>query len=137
MPPLQVTVTPVVAPAKPAHHAYADDLKVLLVVGVIVGHVTMAWTSNEAWGLKEPPVREPLLTLLDLAALVGVLFAMATFFLIAGAFTPRSLARKGLRRFLVDRTARLGVPLVFFLLALASSSSTPTPATPVGAMASR
>lgn len=91
----------------------------LLVVGVIVGHVTMAWTSNEAWVLEEPPVREPLLTLLKLTALVGVLFAMTAFFLIAGAFTPRSLAGKGLRRFLLDRTVRLGVPLVFFLLALA------------------
>lgn len=119
MPLLQVTATPDVAPAKPARRAYADNLKVLLVAGVIIGHVTMAWTDNEAWVLEEPPVREPLLTLLDLAALVGVLFAMATFFLVAGAFTPRSLAGKGPRRFLVDRTVRLGVPLVFFLLALA------------------
>jgi fucose 4-O-acetylase-like acetyltransferase len=116
---LQVPAAPVPAPAKPSRYAYADNLKVLLVVGVIVAHATMAWTDNEAWVLEEPPVREPLLTLLNLAALVGVLFAMATFFLIAGAFTPRSLARKGLRRFLVDRTVRLGVPLLFFLLALA------------------
>jgi hypothetical protein len=109
---------PVGAPTKP-RYAYADNLKVLLVAGVIVGHVTMAWTVNEAWVLDEPPVREPLLTLLNLVALVGVLFAMAAFFLIAGAFTPRSLERKGLRRFLVDRTLRLGVPLVFYLVALA------------------
>ncbi len=98
--------------------AYADNLKVLLVVGVIVAHATMAWTDNDAWVLDEPPVREPLLTLLNLAALVGVSFAMATFFLIAGSFTPRSLERKGLRRFLVDRTLRFGVPLVFYMLAL-------------------
>jgi putative copper export protein len=92
---------------------------VLLVAGVIVGHVTMAWTVDEAWVLDEPPVREPLLTLLNLVALVGVLFAMAAFFVIAAAFTPRSLERKGLRRFLTDRTLRLGVPLVFYLLVLA------------------
>jgi hypothetical protein len=115
----QVTDLTVVAPAKPPRYAYADNLKVMLVAGVIVGHVTMAWTLNEAWVLDEPPVREPLLTLLNLVALVGVLFAMAAFFLIAGWFTPRSLERKGLRRFLVDRTLRLGVPLVFYLVALA------------------
>ncbi len=103
----------------PTRSYYADNLKVLLVVGVIVGHALMAWTDNEAWVLEEPPVREPLLTLLNLAALVSVLFAMPLFFLIAGRFTPRSLARKGLRRFLVDRTIRLGAPLVFYLLALA------------------
>ncbi len=99
--------------------SYADNLKVLLVAGVIVGHAAMAWTDNEAWVLEEPAVREPLLTLLDLTALVGVLFAMPLFFLIAGAFTPRSLTRKGLPRFLADRTIRLGAPLVFYLLALA------------------
>ena len=110
---------PLGAPTTPPRHAYADNLKVLLVAGVIVGHVTMAWTVNEAWVLDEPPVREPLLTLLNLGALVGVLFAMAAFFVIAGAFTPRSLESKGLRRFLTDRTLRLGVPLVFYLLVLA------------------
>jgi fucose 4-O-acetylase-like acetyltransferase len=101
-----------------ARSAHADNLKVLLVVGVIVAHATMAWTDNDAWVLEEPPVREPLLTVLNLAALVGVSFAMATFFLIAGTFTPRSLERKGLRRFVVDRTVRFGVPLVFYMLVL-------------------
>jgi glucans biosynthesis protein C len=112
-------VEAVPAPMPRSRAGYADNLKVLLVVGVIVGHATMAWTKNDAWVLEEPPVREPLLTLLDLAALVGVLFAMALFFMIAGSFTPRSLARKGPRRFLVDRVARLGVPLVFYLLVCA------------------
>ena len=110
---------PYAAASKPSRYAYADTLKVLLVAGVIVGHVTMAYAENDAWVLDEPPVREPLETLLNLAALVGVLFAMALFFLVAGAFTPRSLNRKGARRFLIDRTVRLGVPLIIVLLALA------------------
>jgi surface polysaccharide O-acyltransferase-like enzyme len=96
-----------------------DNLKVTLVTGVIVAHVTAAWTANENWVLDEPPVRDPLLTLLMLASLVGVLFAMPLFFLIAGSFTPRSLTRKGTRRYLADRTLRLGVPLVVYLLVLA------------------
>jgi glucan biosynthesis protein C len=95
-------------------HAFADNLKVCLVIAVIVGHAAMAWIGNDAaWVLEEPPVREPLLTLLSLAGVVGVMFAMATFLLVAGEFTPPSLARKGLRRYLADRTVRLGVPLVF------------------------
>ncbi|HEX5188673.1 MAG TPA: acyltransferase [Streptosporangiaceae bacterium] len=103
----------------PARLAYADTLKVLLVAGVIVGHVTTSWSGIHAWVLEEPPVREPLLTVIKLVALVGTMFAMALFFMIAGAFTPRSLARKGLRKFLIDRTVRLGVPVVFFVLVFA------------------
>jgi Acyltransferase family len=101
-----------------ARQAGPDTLKLLLVVGVIVGHATMAWTGVGTWVLTEPPVREPLLTLLSGIEVIAALFALALFFLIAGAFTPRSLARKGLRRFLIDRTVRLGVPVVFFVLFL-------------------
>jgi hypothetical protein len=97
-----------------------DALKVWLVTGVIAAHAVMVWTGQEeGWVLQETPVREPLLTVLLLASLVGVLFGMATFFLIAGAFTPRSLARKGAGRFVADRLLRLGVPLLFFLVVMA------------------
>lgn len=98
--------------------AYADNLKLMLVIGVVVAHATMAWTGVGTWVFDEPPVREPLLSALSIFELVGALFGLALFFLIAGAFTPRSLARKGLRRFLVDRTVRLGVPMLFFVVVL-------------------
>jgi fucose 4-O-acetylase-like acetyltransferase len=78
----------------------------------------MAWTGLGTWVFDEPKVHEPLLTLLSAIELIGAMFGMALFFLIAGLFTPRSLARKGLRRFLVDRTVRLGVPMAFFMLVL-------------------
>lgn len=99
--------------------AYADSLKVLLVTGVIVGHVLMAWSGMHAWALEEPPVSEPMLTVIKLVALVGTMFAMALFFMVAGAFTPGSLTRKGPRRFLADRAVRLGVPVVFYSVVLA------------------
>jgi glucan biosynthesis protein C len=98
--------------------ASADNLKVVLVMGVIVGHATMAWTGLGTWVFDEPPVREPLLSALLLLALIGGMFGMPLFFLIAGAFTPGSLARKGPVRFLADRVLRLGVPMVFFIVAL-------------------
>lgn len=110
-----------------AHHAgaapipraaWADNLKVVLVVGVIIAHVTIAWTGVGSWVFTEGPVREPLFSLLVLAS-GGSLFGLAVLFLLAGLFTPPSLARKGLRRFLLDRTLRLGVPMLFFVLALA------------------
>jgi hypothetical protein len=97
-----------------------DAFKVWLVTGVITAHAVMVWTGQEeGWVLQEPEVREPLLTALLLASLVGVLFGMAAFFLVAGAFTPPSLARKGPGRFATDRLLRLGVPLLFFLVVMA------------------
>jgi fucose 4-O-acetylase-like acetyltransferase len=98
---------------------WADNLKVVLVACVIVAHVTMAWTGVGNWVFTETPVREPLWSLLVFVSGVGALFGMALFFVIAGMFTPSSLARKGTRRFIVDRTIRLGVPLLVFVAFLA------------------
>jgi hypothetical protein len=107
-------------PTAPTRVTGLDALKVWLVAGVIAAHAVMVWTGQEeGWVLQEPPVREPLLTALLLASLVGVLFGMATFFLLAGSFTPPSLARKGVRRFATDRLLRLGLPLLFFLVVMA------------------
>jgi peptidoglycan/LPS O-acetylase OafA/YrhL len=99
--------------------AYADNLKVALVSGVVLAHVFLAWNGLEgAWVLSEPTVREPLLSILLLATVVGVAFGMPLFFLVAGLFTPKSLHRKGTRRFLRDRTIRLLVPSLVFVLLL-------------------
>jgi fucose 4-O-acetylase-like acetyltransferase len=105
------------AVARP-RRAWADNLKVVLVAGVIVAHATMAWTGLETWVFNEPPVREPLLTVLILLAALASLFGMALFFLVAGYFTPRSLQRKGFTRFVTDRALRLLVPMVAFILLL-------------------
>lgn len=85
---------------------------------MIVGHATLAWTGVGVWVLREPQVREPLLSVLVLLAVVGALFAVPLFFLLAGLFTPQSLERKGLRRFLIDRTLRLAIPMLFFVIFL-------------------
>ena len=98
-------------------HPYADNLKTLLVIGVIVGHSIMAWTGIGNWVFTEPPVREPVMSILSMS-LIAAMFGMAVFFFIAGIFTPRSLARKGLRKFLLDRTLRLGLPMLVFVVVL-------------------
>jgi hypothetical protein len=78
----------------------------------------MAWIGLGTWVLSEPPVREPLLSLLLMVSLVGALFGMPLFFLVAGMFTPGSLRRKGFRRFAADRTLRLLLPSVLFVILL-------------------
>lgn len=96
--------------------ASLDNLKVLMVVGVIVAHATFAWTDVGNWVVKEEQLRDPWLTLVTVVAAIAGLFGLGLFFLIAGTFTPRSLERKGTTRFLLDRTIRLGVPMLFFII---------------------
>jgi glucans biosynthesis protein C len=98
--------------------AWPDNLKVVLVTGVIVGHATMAWTGVGNWVFEEPHLREPLLSLMVVLSVIGASFAMPLFFLLAGAFTPSSLERKGAARFLTDRVVRLGVPVAFYVVLL-------------------
>jgi surface polysaccharide O-acyltransferase-like enzyme len=92
---------------------------VVLVAGVVVAHVTMAWTGVGNWVFTETPVGEPWWSLLVLAAGVGALAGMPLFFVVAGLFTPGSLTRKGTSRFLTDRALRLGLPLLVYVLLLA------------------
>jgi fucose 4-O-acetylase-like acetyltransferase len=98
--------------------AWADNLKVALVAGVVVAHVLIAYTGVGTWVLEESHVRDPLLSLLMLLVLLGGLVGMPLFFLVAGLFTPSSLARKGQRGFLVGRAVRLLVPMALFVLFL-------------------
>ncbi|HEX5671800.1 MAG TPA: acyltransferase [Acidimicrobiia bacterium] len=109
--------SPVEAVHRPTRYGHVDNLKVVLVSAVIVGHATMAWTGIGEWVLEEPHLRDPLLSIISLL-LIGAMFGMAVFFFIAGTFTPASLTRKGLGRFLADRSLRLGLPMIFFIVVL-------------------
>lgn len=101
--------------------AYLDNLKVLLVAGVIFGHAWAGYAAVGGWTYTA--VRETSLHPLSIAvgeAVLGPfgLFVMGFFFLIAGLLTPQSLARKGSGRFAGDRLRRLGVPLLVFTVVL-------------------
>jgi Acyltransferase family len=98
--------------------AYLDNLKVVLVVGVIVGHVLITYGDIGTWSYREPSGNNAFLIPAAMFVSLGSLFAMGVFFLIAGLLSPRALERKGTSGFLRDRTLRLGLPfLVFMLLA--------------------
>lgn len=106
------------AEAKPAGGSrllYLDNIRTMLIVLVILGHLAMTYGAEGDWYYKEAGQGSDItfLVLLPLAA-VGVAFMMGLFFFIAGYFTPRACDRKGAGRFLLDRLMRLGIPFLFY-----------------------
>ncbi len=98
--------------------SFIDRIRVGLTALVLVHHTAVAFGSEGGWYLRAPgavPGSAPLLTVL---CSVDQAFFMGFFFLLAGYFTPTSMARKGTRRYLVDRFVRLGIPLALYAVVL-------------------
>lgn len=101
--------------------AFLDRLKTAAVVAVISGHAVMGYAQFGSWPYEE--VREVVLSPAAEAVVTALfappaLFLMPLFFFIGGALAPGSLARKGRRRFVVDRLWRFGAPVAVFALVL-------------------
>jgi hypothetical protein len=94
---------------------YLDNLKVVLVMFIIVGHAFITYGDVGSWAYQEPSTYEPFRIVAGLAVALGSLFAMGVFFLIAGLLTPGPLQHKGSVAFLRDRFLRLGLPFLVFL----------------------
>jgi len=98
-----------------------DNLKVVLVIGVILGHAAMTYGAAGTWIFEAPnyggaTLSEPLKALASVAIALGVLFAMGLFLYVAGLFTPGGLRRKGPGAFAFGRVIRLGIPLAAYAL---------------------
>ncbi len=101
---------------------WLDNLKVLLITAIIAIHGVLSYASTvEVWTYTE--FREVTLNPITEAVLIVLVapfgfFLIALLFLVAGLLTPGSIARKGVRRFAVDRLLRLGVPFLVFVFLL-------------------
>ncbi len=110
------------APARPAVRqrlVYLDNLKIVLTAGVIACHATLIYGPGGGWlsyHEGHPGVVETLI--LGVPGLLGGLFWLGVFFLIAGMFVPKSLQEKGPRAFSQDRIVRLGIPLAVYVLVI-------------------
>jgi glucans biosynthesis protein C len=93
---------------------FLDNLRILLMCGVLVVHLNDTYGAVGAWEYHDPVTN--LLTATILTILNGILMAcgMGLFFLIAGYFTPGSYDRKGPRSFVQGRLVRLGIPLLLY-----------------------
>ncbi len=92
---------------------YLDNLKWVLIAGIIAGHAASAYGANyDSWLYTERSLSPLAQIVLSVPFEVGIFFGLGLFMLIAGLLTPRALARKGTGKFLRDRLLRLGVPLL-------------------------
>jgi hypothetical protein len=111
--------TPIAAPAGPVplpdRRAWIDNLRIGVIVGVIGAHVSLIYALDVGWYYEERTAGEVTQAILAAVFAPGLLFGMGLLFFVAGLFTPRAFARKGARRFMVDRLWRLGLPAVAYL----------------------
>ena len=100
--------------------AYLDNLKVLLVVGVIAVHSAITYGVDGSWYLEDyDSMSDVSVGVLIILVAAGFLFGLGAFFLIAGRLSGPSLDRKGPARFIGDRLVRLGIPVAFYVLVIA------------------
>jgi glucans biosynthesis protein C len=97
--------------------AYLDNLKILLVAGVIAVHTAITYGLDGSWYLESyDQMTGVAVDLVTVVLGIGWLFGLGLFFMIAGRLSGPSLDRKGPRRFARERLLRLGIPLVAYTL---------------------
>ena len=108
---------------------FIDHLRAALVILVVLHHVAIVYGAIlPLFYYMEPPfnsagVIDPLAALASLVfALFNQAWFMGAFFLLAGYFAPGSFDRKGPGSFLLDKSLRLGIPLVVFYFVLSPIS---------------
>jgi Acyltransferase family len=96
---------------------YLDNLKILLVLGVIAVHTAITYGLDGSWYLESyDQMTSAVVDLVTVVLGIGWLFGLGLFFMIAGRLSGPSLDRKGPRRFARERLIRLGIPLVAYTL---------------------
>jgi hypothetical protein len=100
-----------VAPqGRPERLVFVDVLRVAIIAMVIVHHAAQAYgPTGGAWPVHDPAQSDWFRPFYTVNTAVG----LGLLFLLAGYFVPSSCDRKGAGRFLKERWARIGVPLVY------------------------
>ena len=96
---------------------WVDNLRVLLIAGVIVVHTATAYILDIAgWYYEDERSTSGVWSsVLTVPAGFGALFALGPLFFVAGWFSVRSIARRGPAAFARSRLVRLGVPILVFV----------------------
>ena len=94
---------------------WVDNLRVLVIAGVVVMHACTAYLGGADWYYMERTTSDVWSTVLTVPATIGAMFALGPLFLIAGWLSAGSLARRGAGQFARNRLLRLGVPLLVYI----------------------
>jgi peptidoglycan/LPS O-acetylase OafA/YrhL len=98
---------------------FADNLRTYLITLVVLHHLAIVYTGAGAFYYVEPtPIDQMALAVLVIFIAINQAYFLGLLFLISAYFSPGSLERKGVRRFVKDRLIRLGIPLLIFFFVL-------------------
>jgi fucose 4-O-acetylase-like acetyltransferase len=102
---------------------FIDNIRWFLIVLVVLQHLAVTYGAAGSWYYNEnkaPGRHQDLASqlLLTIFCSANQAYFMGLLFFIAGYFVPGAYDQKGAGRFLRDRCIRLGVPTLFFMLAL-------------------
>jgi glucans biosynthesis protein C len=97
---------------------YLDHLKVFVIILVILLHVAVTYGPIGSWYYFQRTEDFISNLVLALFAAFNQFFFMGLLFFISGYFVPGSYERKGVKKFVVDRLIRLGVPLIVYSFVL-------------------
>lgn len=111
--------TPVAAPPQAKRLLYLDNLRILLMCGVLIVHLCVTYGAVGSWMYRDPAASDAFTsTFLSILSGIGIACGMGLFFLLAGYFTPGSYDRKGGASFVRNRLIRLGIPWLVYALML-------------------
>ncbi|MEI6287567.1 MAG: acyltransferase [Bacillota bacterium] len=95
---------------------YLDNLKALLMIFVVMMHAACTYSGIGSWAYIEHRSYGKLTYYFFLFyQSLSQAYFMALFFLISAYFIPRSLEKKGVKKFVQDRLYRLGLPTLIFI----------------------
>lgn len=98
---------------------FIDNLRWVMITLVVSMHAAVTYSHLGSWYFMEEP-KPGRIVLVVFAAYQMFLqaFFMGLLFLIAGYFVPGAFDRKGLGHFLRDRSVRLGIPSLIYMVAI-------------------
>lgn len=110
-------------PARSSRLYYIDNLRVWLIVLVILHHLAITFGRSGPWYYVVPHTPPAATIGSTVFILINQAYFMGLFFGISAYFTPGSVDRKGMGRFVRDRAIRLGIPLLLFVFVLGPLAS--------------
>lgn len=94
---------------------YADNLRTLLIIMVILWHMAVTYGAPGFWPYQESQPDELTALIFTLFSVINGPYVLGFFFMIAGYFTPGAYDRRSLGKFLKARLIRLGLPLLIYV----------------------